>query len=398
MKRYLFVLGVCLVSQSAAAKATVGASSRTKRSPSFKSSAETAPKRHKPPAPPLPTSPPELTAAASGSIGSISVGHPHDGFLVNGVLMPKGAGWTVALPEVAYGTEETIRALIHCIDRVRQQFPNTPPIVIGAISSVNGGPLPPHKSHRSGRDADVALYYYGGRWRGNEPAGAHNLDRARTWAFLRAVVTETDVEFVLVDRAVQVLLEEHALSIGEDPDWVRSLFHGTGPLAPPLVKHVPGHTAHMHVRFVSPLARERGRLAYDTLVAQGHVKLAVREVRHEVAPGDTLHALGERYGTTPAEITAQNQLDDDELQVGDVLRIPSRTQLRAARDGVIVPARSVPGSRNTRPVTSAEAAPTRGPRESDARPPPIPRSPAQRAQDAALKAELEALERELPVF
>jgi penicillin-insensitive murein endopeptidase len=313
---------------------------------------------------PVRPSSPELTARATESIGSLSVGHPHAGFLLNAVRMPAGDQWIIGLPNEAYGTDETIRDLVHCIKRVNEQFPNTPRIVVGTISARGGGPLPPHKSHRTGRDADVALYYKDGKWRYNEPAGAHNLDRARTWAFLRAVITETDVEFVLVDRAVQALLEEHALAIGEDAAWVSELFHGKGPYVPPIVKHVPGHTAHMHVRFVSPVARERGRLAYDRLVEQGHIVLPSRDVMHTVASGETLTELAAEYGTTPLEIQKQNQLSSSDIEAGQRLRIKKREHVRDARAAVVVPQRKLPGRRD-------------------------------HADDAATRAALEELERQL---
>lgn len=272
--------------------------------------------------------PSALTSKATQTIGALSVGHPHAGFLINGVRMPEGAEWSLGIPSEAYGTEETIEALIHCIRRVNQQFPNTPRVVIGSLSRQGGGPLPPHKSHRTGRDADVALYYLGGKWRWDQPAGAHNLDRARSWAFLRAVITETDVEFVLVDRVVQELLEEYALGIGEDPEWVRELFHGTASGERPIVKHVPGHTAHWHIRFVSPLACERGRLAYDQLVEQGHI------------PSPAIEA---RAGSSPR------------TRAGSATTTPTGpTELRGARDPVVIPPRKLPGrARSARELEEA---------------------------------------------
>ena len=292
---------------------------------------------------PAPSASP-LSARATETIGSLSVGHPHAGFLINGVRMPEGPHWSIGLPREAYGTDETIQNLVHCIGRVNEQFPGTPRIVIGTISAERGGALPPHKSHRTGRDADVALYYIDGKWHWNQPAGPDNLDRARSWALLRAVITETDVEFVLVDRAVQALLEEYALSIGEEPAWIHEIFHGTDPNTGPLVKHVPGHTAHMHIRFVSPLARERGRLAYDQLVEQGHVQTPWREIEHTVVAGETLTGLARTYGTRVDAIRDANRLESEEIQVGQELRIKQREDIRGARDPIVVPARKVPGT------------------------------------------------------
>jgi penicillin-insensitive murein endopeptidase len=205
----------------------------------------------------------------------------------------------------------------------------------------HGGRFPPHKSHQSGRDADV--YYYlkerGKRW--YVPATAENLDRARTWALVRAVITETDVEYLLIDRAVQVLLEEYALGIGEDPGWVRDLFHDSENRRA-LIRHIPGHTGHVHLRFFNPIAQQRGRQSYDRLVAQGHIKLPFQRITHTVASGDTLSELAQRYHTTVEQLSSANQLEGTKIRVGQRLVVQQRRQLRGARDPVVVPPRRLP--------------------------------------------------------
>lgn len=298
------------------------------------------------------TDPPEPTRSSDAqsaevppleAIGSLSVGHPHAGYLFNAVRMPSGEEWVVAAPDQAWGTEETVRALIHCIRRVHQQFPGSPRAIVGAISARHGGPLPPHKSHRTGRDADV--YYYL-KERGKDwyvRATADNLDRARTWALVRAVVTETDVEYLLIDRSVQVLLEEYALGIGEDAEWIGDLFHGDGRARRPLIKHIPGHTGHMHLRFFNPVAQERGRRAYDRLVAQGHIELVKRAITHIVEAGDTLSEIAERYHSDVEAIRAANQLEGTQILAGQRLTIQRPEDLRGARDPIVVPARRLPG-------------------------------------------------------
>jgi LysM repeat protein len=276
------------------------------------------------------------------SIGSISVGHPHHGFLINGVRMPKGEHWILGAPGFAWGTDETIAALMHCARRLHEQFPDAPKLRIGAISKKGGGPFPPHKSHRTGRDADVHFvltHRTPKKW--YEAATAENLDRERTWALLRLVITETDVEMVLIDRSVQALLEEYALKIGEDPAWVADLFHGS-PGSSSLIKHVPGHTGHMHIRFVSPIARRRGVAAYDRLVQQGHVVPPSKRVEHEVVQGDTLSEIAAQYGTSVEELQKTNGLDSTVIKLGQKLTITERVDIKGARDPVVVPKRRLP--------------------------------------------------------
>jgi murein endopeptidase len=304
-------------------------------------------------------SPPALTRRGVDSIGSISVGHPHAGFLFNAVQLPESRYWVRTVPELSWGTEETIIDLTRCIRKVHEQFPHSQPVMIGAISAERGGPLPPHKSHRTGRDVDVYLFREnGGKW--YRAATAADLDRPRSWALMRAFATETDVDMILLDRKLQALLEAYALSIGEDPVFVEDLFHGRGRWPNPLVKHVPGHVAHMHVRFTSPIARERGRAAYEQLVELGHLDLPSRAVVHEVVAGDTLLGIAKRYNTTPAAIMEKNGLSTTTIFVGRKLTIVEREDIRDATSDVVIPPRHRPAHppRPREDVAAAPRAPT----------------------------------------
>ena len=63
------------------------------------------------------------TAKPLASYGSISVGHPSAGYLVNGKRMPPGDGWVLTAPKHVYATSETIEQLRHCLTRVRAEHP-----------------------------------------------------------------------------------------------------------------------------------------------------------------------------------------------------------------------------------------------------------------------------------
>ncbi len=283
----------------------------------------------------------DLPGLSPESLGALSVGHPHQGFLFNAVHMPEGKYWTLALPQYAWGTEETIQGLVHCITLVNQRFDNTPKVIIGSISKEHGGYFPPHKSHQSGRDADVGFYYNPG-YPVAKPGTRENMDLERTWALVRAFVTETDVDMILIDKSVQHLLEMHALRRGEDPAWIKDLFHGDGRPYSSLIKHAPGHEAHMHVRFSSPIARRRGKSAYLTLVQQGHIPLKKHEIRHQVVKGDTLIGLAKRYKTNVKTIQELNQLTSTKIKVGQKLTIQRPEHLRGALDPIVVPKRRLP--------------------------------------------------------
>src|SRR5690606_14377549 len=191
------------------------------------------------------------------SLGSMSVGLPNTGYLVNGGRMPQGEDWVITVPSHAYGTEETVRQLSHCISATRAAFPDSPRVMLSSLSAVTGGKLPPHKSHRTGRDAYVYFFRKAGaQW--SKAATQEDIDLPRTWALLRCFVTQTDVDMVLIDRRVQDWLKTYALSIGEPPEWIDELFHDRPHTKSAVVRHVPGHVAHMHVRFVSAHARRLG--------------------------------------------------------------------------------------------------------------------------------------------
>ncbi len=96
------------------------------------------------------------------SLGPASIGPASAGALVNGVQMPRGDHWQLLDPGRAWGTQETVDALVRSIERVNERLPGAPPVAIGHLSAKNGGHLSPHKSHQSGRDADVGYYYKSG--------------------------------------------------------------------------------------------------------------------------------------------------------------------------------------------------------------------------------------------
>jgi penicillin-insensitive murein endopeptidase len=192
--------------------------------------------------------------------------------------------------------------------------------MIGHISGKNGGYLKPHLSHQSGRDVDLGYYYLGGsRWYAR--ADAQNLDRDRTWALVRAIVTETDVELLLIDRSIQSLLVEYAESKGEDKEWLELLFRGKGSV-PPIIRHASGHATHLHARFYNPIATETGRRCYAALVNQGLVRPGAAFVMHVAKKGETLAELAKRYGTTVKAIRHANGLKSTVIQAKKAYKIP----------------------------------------------------------------------------
>jgi penicillin-insensitive murein endopeptidase len=291
------------------------------------------------------------------SIGAVSLGRIHGGSLVNGVQMPEGEAWVVRQPNFAWGTKETVDSIAHCITVVHQKFPSTPRLYIGHLSRKGGGRFPPHVSHQNGRDVDLGYYYSD-----EEPwyAKAHvkNLDRARTWALVRALVTDTDVELIIIANSIQQLLRAHALEIGEDPHWLDDLFGGKTATMRPLIRHARGHGTHIHVRFYSPIARETGRRMFSILTALQKIAPSSSYVSHRARKGDTLITLARRYRTTTRVIQRANKLRGNLLREGRVYRIPRQGAVEIVDEGpVVVPPRRLPPSAPAGLAVSGTAAP-----------------------------------------
>ena len=197
-------------------------------------------------------------------LGSLSLGKPNAGALFNPRHMPvESDRWEIVVKDRAWGTSEVIDYLVRAIDRVHQEFPNgTHKLSIGHISSKKGGRLYPHRSHQSGRDADIGFYYLPGKEGWYRPAVKHTLDAARTWALIRAMITDTDIEMMFIDRSVQRMIYKHALEAGEDKAWLDTVFQFRRRHPQPIVRHAWGHATHIHVRFYSPSAQRLGARLY----------------------------------------------------------------------------------------------------------------------------------------
>lgn len=285
------------------------------------------------------------------ALGPLSIGTPDAGLLVNPVPFPEGPLWTVRDPSEAWGTEETIESIVAAIEAVEARYPGSPRVVIGDLSNPSGGRLNRHKSHQAGRDADVGFYYRRGEAGSFLAARKKDLDLPRTWALLRAFVTETDVERVFVDRSIITALHAHAVAEGEDRGWLDDIFGRSDEKG--IIQHERRHKDHFHVRFFNPRAQERGRIVYPVLVEAGVAPPPM--VRHRVRSGETLGSLARRYGTSASAIRAANGLRGSLLRAGRSYTIPIR-KTPPDTGPVVVPPRRLPPDMLTRAVEPAAPA------------------------------------------
>jgi murein endopeptidase len=188
---------------------------------------------------------------------SRSVGKPWDGRLENGRPMPRGEGYVLRRPAKAYGAEHVVAHLRAVIGEVRALHPHVHTLAIGDLSDRDGGPLDRHRSHQSGLDVDVGLYFTKAPadYPAQFVAANADLDLPAMWALITAFSRTTNVpngvEIILLDTAIQARLYKWARARGTPEDQLAELLQyprdpgsTTG-----FVRHWPNHADHLHVRF-----------------------------------------------------------------------------------------------------------------------------------------------------
>jgi murein endopeptidase len=171
----------------------------------------------------------------------------------DGVPMPAGLEYEIKTPAHAWGTPHTVAKLREGIITYARGTTDEPPVHVGDLSRKGGGVFPPHLSHREGRDVDIGYVLRGAVAHEirfvNATAG--NLDRARSWELLSALLDTGAVAYVFMDYDVQRMLYEHARAAGvSDEDLAATFQYPRGRRASRgVVRHWKGHKNHFHVRF-----------------------------------------------------------------------------------------------------------------------------------------------------
>jgi len=163
---------------------------------------------------------------------SSSIGPPNDGRLIWGVPLPEDEAWT--LPEDrtrAYATTETIASVVAGFHAYADRFPDADPIVVGDLSARKGGRIYGHQSHQSGQDIDIRLI---------KASEGDGFDAERNWFLAKTLIDGSEVRAIFLNRTEQTWLREAAeADVGTTS--ADEYFA--------LIRHEPGHTIHMHVRF-----------------------------------------------------------------------------------------------------------------------------------------------------
>lgn len=190
---------------------------------------------------------------------SRSVGKPNRGRLENGRCMPeKGPGF-IRFSESACGTDETVTLVMFAMGEFLSSYPDSVPVVIGALSTPNGGRLRPHKSHRTGRDIDFGFFRTDNtpmrRFDDIEP---DRIDFEKSFALMANLIATGRVQNIYVNYGLQSRLLQAARDMGYDDEQLAWLFeYPRGRKARVgVIRHAKGHTRHFHVRFVCPAGDE----------------------------------------------------------------------------------------------------------------------------------------------
>jgi penicillin-insensitive murein endopeptidase len=176
----------------------------------------------------------ELGVVSDGT--SISVGKPSRGYLIGGAKLPDhGEGFTTRdvwrARDNRYGTDELIDLVVGVARRMHRQVPDIA-IVVADLSGKGGGERHAfHRSHQSGRDADLLYYMRDAAGQPIEPDAMHvfdprarardgsgiTVDVPRTWLLVKDLVTasEAAVQWIFMYEPIARRLIEHAEQIGE---------------------------------------------------------------------------------------------------------------------------------------------------------------------------------------
>lgn len=194
---------------------------------------------------------------------SASRGETSRGRLHRGQPMPSNANVRIKNAATAYGTTELVSLITWAARRVREGT-GAGVLLVGDLSRPRGGRLAPHRSHRSGRDADLGFYLLdtegnpviprrfvrmGSELTGRSRDGVEvRFDVARNWALVAALLSQdaVPVQYIMVVGRLKRALLTHAMEIGA-PKWL--LARAQVALGPRRSgRRRDGHNSHFHVR------------------------------------------------------------------------------------------------------------------------------------------------------
>ncbi len=198
---------------------------------------------------------------------SRSVGWANHGRITHGRRIVPSASVRILPGRVlAWGTADLVGLLERTALRVKRQF--DAPLTVGDLSAREGGAVGRHRSHQSGRDADVAFFartdpphgrshpvvledYVSFDRDGRSLDGAMRFDTARNWFVVQSLLADprAHVERIFVSTVLRAVLLRHAREVHAPADIVE---RAERILVQPA--RVSPHDNHFHVRIACPAA------------------------------------------------------------------------------------------------------------------------------------------------
>jgi penicillin-insensitive murein endopeptidase len=242
---------------------------------------------------------PGRTAAVVAAPVGRSIGSPNGGRLDGGARLEEGPFVRVvpfyAGSHARWGLPSLVGLLDRAARRVAHRYPDAV-LAVGDLSRKGGGELDRHRSHESGRDADVAFF---ARTASNKPLVADRFvafdangaarsvpgavfDDVRNWALIEALVEDvaSRVSYIFVAAPLRARLlryaEQHSVS--------RALRERAAQLMMQ-PRHALPHDDHFHVRIACP-PEQIGTCVEEVALPTRRARPALAVLRHRSAsPG-----------------------------------------------------------------------------------------------------------------
>ncbi len=249
-----------------------------------------------------------------------SCGRPYQGHLEDGVIFPNQfPGYHLRDESRSYTTPEIVGALLDAIEAVRKQFPDTCDLFLGDFTVGQGGAAAHHRSHQNGRDVDIGMYAKGNRALDTfHPMSEDNLDAAKTWCLIENLIASQRVQYIFLDRRVQKVLYEYAVTRGYDQAYLQRVF---GNVRGSLIQHIPNHFDHMHVRFFTPWSTLASHIGADEVEKRAVIEAAQqsylpKKVNYYVNGSEKgLDELAHSFGVTARDLCRWNHLSSSSVPV-----------------------------------------------------------------------------------
>lgn len=176
---------------------------------------------------------------------SRSSGHPGAGRIMHGIQMPENeALYHLRDPERSYVSSHMAMILQNAMARFRLTTGYKGMVLIKDTSKKGGGPLFPHKSHQSGRDADIQLLLKGT----TTLFTTDKVDWDANWELMHALLQSNRMRYIFLSWPQQRKLYRAAKRAGMKDDELEPLLEFPKRGRPSIIRHEPGHDTHMHIR------------------------------------------------------------------------------------------------------------------------------------------------------